>query len=125
MGDIMGEDISTGREGNFSWDDNTHYLGVSPAGGMFLWGILAEQMDAAEGLKIALQRKVAFVPGEAFHATGGRAAHALTGMPREGRGRGDKNELPGWGSSSRRAKGIPGAVFHNWGYDPQLCGRTG
>lgn len=42
-----------------------------PAGGMFLWGIMPEHMDAAEVLKVALQRKVAFVPGEAFHATGG------------------------------------------------------
>src|SRR5512136_1366130 len=42
-----------------------------PLGGMFLWGIIPEQMDAADVLKIALQRKVAFVPGAAFHATGG------------------------------------------------------
>jgi 2-aminoadipate transaminase len=42
-----------------------------PLGGMFLWGILPEHMDAADVLKVALQRKVAFVPGGAFHATGG------------------------------------------------------
>jgi 2-aminoadipate transaminase len=42
-----------------------------PQGGMFLWGILPEDMDAAEVLKIAIERKVAFVPGEAFHPTGG------------------------------------------------------
>ena len=42
-----------------------------PQGGMFLWGILPEDMDAAEVLKVALQKKVAFVPGAAFHATGG------------------------------------------------------
>jgi 2-aminoadipate transaminase len=42
-----------------------------PQGGMFLWGILPEYMDAAEVLKTAIQRKVAFVPGAAFHATGG------------------------------------------------------
>jgi 2-aminoadipate transaminase len=42
-----------------------------PQGGMFLWGILPERMDAAEVLKIAIDRKVAFVPGAAFHATGG------------------------------------------------------
>jgi 2-aminoadipate transaminase len=42
-----------------------------PEGGMFLWGIMPEHMDAAEVLKIALKRKVAFVPGGAFHATGG------------------------------------------------------
>ena len=42
-----------------------------PQGGMFLWGIMPEHMDAADVLKVALQRKVAFVPGGAFHATGG------------------------------------------------------
>src|SRR5512143_3162005 len=42
-----------------------------PQGGMFLWGIMPEHMDAAEVLKVALERKVAFVPGESFHATGG------------------------------------------------------
>jgi len=44
-----------------------------PQGGMFLWGILPEYMDAAEVLKVAIERKVAFVPGAAFHATGGGA----------------------------------------------------
>ncbi|MFH1523881.1 MAG: PLP-dependent aminotransferase family protein [Chloroflexota bacterium] len=42
-----------------------------PQGGMFLWGILPETMDAAEALKIAIERKVAFVPGEPFHPNGG------------------------------------------------------
>jgi 2-aminoadipate transaminase len=42
-----------------------------PQGGMFLWGIMPEHMDAAEVLKVALERKVAFVPGASFHATGG------------------------------------------------------
>ena len=42
-----------------------------PKGGMFLWGIMPEGMDAAEVLKRAVEKKVAFVPGEAFHATGG------------------------------------------------------
>jgi 2-aminoadipate transaminase len=42
-----------------------------PQGGMFLWGILPETMDAAEVLKIAIERKVAFVPGEPFHPNGG------------------------------------------------------
>jgi len=44
-----------------------------PQGGMFLWGILPENMDAADVLKVALQRKVAFVPGASFHARGGGA----------------------------------------------------
>jgi 2-aminoadipate transaminase len=42
-----------------------------PEGGMFLWGILPEGMDAAAVLKRAIERKVAFVPGAAFHPTGG------------------------------------------------------
>ncbi len=42
-----------------------------PQGGMFLWGIMPECMDAAEVLKTAIERRVAFVPGAAFHATGG------------------------------------------------------
>ena len=41
-----------------------------PQGGMFLWGILPEGMDSAEVLKRALMKKVAFVPGEAFHPNG-------------------------------------------------------
>src|SRR5512146_2506904 len=42
-----------------------------PMGGMFLWGVMPDNMDAAEVLKVALGRKVAFVPGASFHATGG------------------------------------------------------
>ncbi len=42
-----------------------------PLGGMFLWGILPKHLDAAEVLKIAIERKVAFVPGASFHANGG------------------------------------------------------
>ena len=42
-----------------------------PHGGMFLWGILPEGMDAAEVLKRAIEKKVAFVPGAAFHPRGG------------------------------------------------------
>jgi len=44
-----------------------------PAGGMFLWGMMPEGVDAAEVLKIAIERKVAFVPGAAFHPNGGGA----------------------------------------------------
>jgi 2-aminoadipate transaminase len=42
-----------------------------PHGGMFLWGILPEGMDSTEVLKLALEKKVAFVPGTAFHPNGG------------------------------------------------------
>jgi 2-aminoadipate transaminase len=38
-----------------------------------LWGILPEGMDAAQVLKRALEKKVAFVPGAAFHPRGGGA----------------------------------------------------
>lgn len=44
---------------------------IQPEGGMFLWGILPQGMDAAEVLKIAIQKKVAFVPGGSFHPNGG------------------------------------------------------
>ena len=44
-----------------------------PKGGMFLWGILPEGMDATELLQRAVERKVAFVPGQAFHPRGGGA----------------------------------------------------
>jgi 2-aminoadipate transaminase len=43
---------------------------AKPLGGMFLWGILPEGVDAAEVLKTAVERKVAFVPGVAFHSNG-------------------------------------------------------
>lgn len=42
-----------------------------PLGGMFLWGVLPEDMDAADVLKRAIEKKVAFVPGQAFHPNGG------------------------------------------------------
>lgn len=42
-----------------------------PLGGMFLWGVLPEHIDAAEVLKVAVERKVAFVPGASFHPNGG------------------------------------------------------
>jgi 2-aminoadipate transaminase len=46
---------------------------TKPQGGMFLWGMMPEGADAAEVLKIAIERKVAFVPGAAFHPNGGGA----------------------------------------------------
>lgn len=42
-----------------------------PEGGLFLWGILPENLSAAEVLKVALEQKVAFVPGAPFFPTGG------------------------------------------------------
>jgi len=42
-----------------------------PEGGLFLWGILPENLSAAEVLKSAVEQKVAFVPGTPFYPTGG------------------------------------------------------
>lgn len=42
-----------------------------PQGGLFIWGTLPTYMDAKDLLKTCLERKVAFVPGEPFHPTGG------------------------------------------------------
>jgi len=42
-----------------------------PNGGLFLWLTLPEQIDADALLERSLEQKVAFVPGESFHANGG------------------------------------------------------
>jgi 2-aminoadipate transaminase len=42
-----------------------------PAGGLFLWLTFPEWLDAGEFLLQAVEEKVAFVPGVAFHADGG------------------------------------------------------
>jgi 2-aminoadipate transaminase len=41
-----------------------------PKGGLFLWVVLPEALDAAVVLKKAVESKVAFVPGVAFHPDG-------------------------------------------------------
>lgn len=41
-----------------------------PQGGLFLWVILPEHLDAADVLKEAIKEKVAFVPGGPFHPDG-------------------------------------------------------
>lgn len=38
-----------------------------PDGGLFLWVTLPEYLDAADTLKEAIEQKVAYVPGSAFH----------------------------------------------------------
>lgn len=40
---------------------------VIPTGGMFVWCTLPEQCDADEILELALEKKVGYVPGRAFH----------------------------------------------------------
>jgi 2-aminoadipate transaminase len=50
-----------------------------PQGGLFLWVQLPEHVDATELLNIALQEKVAFVPGRVFYPNeGGKNAMRLT-----------------------------------------------
>lgn len=41
-----------------------------PQGGLFLWVRMSEDVDAEDVLKIALEEKVAFVPGRAFYPGG-------------------------------------------------------
>jgi 2-aminoadipate transaminase len=42
-----------------------------PEGGLFLWGTLPEGLRSDEVLKVAVEEKVAFVPGSPFYALGG------------------------------------------------------
>ncbi|MCL4561350.1 MAG: PLP-dependent aminotransferase family protein [Chloroflexi bacterium] len=42
-----------------------------PQGGLFLWATLPEDLDTADILKLAIEKKVAFVPGTSFHPNGG------------------------------------------------------
>jgi 2-aminoadipate transaminase len=42
-----------------------------PEGGLFLWAVLPEHISAAAVLEKAVENKVAFVPGAAFHPDGG------------------------------------------------------
>lgn len=46
-----------------------------PNGGLFAWVEFPEEIDAADILKLALEQKVAFVPGESFYPNGGNANH--------------------------------------------------
>lgn len=54
--------------------DENFPAGVSwtrPQGGLFLWGTLPEGMQSAKVLKVAVEQKVAFVPGAPFYPLGG------------------------------------------------------
>jgi 2-aminoadipate transaminase len=42
-----------------------------PEGGLFLWVTLPHGMDSAKLLRVAIEQRVAFVPGEPFHPCGG------------------------------------------------------
>lgn len=59
MLDVMEEVMPAG----VSW---TH-----PMGGLFLWATIPENLDSAEVLKRAVEKKVAFVPGGSFFPRGG------------------------------------------------------
>lgn len=60
--DAMLAALSRHMPGNVHWD--------VPQGGMFLWLRLPDGADATALLPLALARKVAYVPGTAFYATG-------------------------------------------------------
>ena len=49
--------------------DGCHW--TRPKGGLFLWGILPENMQTRKVLEKAIEKKVAFVPGDCFYARGG------------------------------------------------------
>lgn len=48
--------------------DTVHW--IKPDGGLFLWVILPEHVDASKILPRAIEEKVAFVPGQPFHPDG-------------------------------------------------------
>jgi 2-aminoadipate transaminase len=60
--DIMLEELQNNMPDGVKW---TH-----PQGGLFLWATLPEKIDTSQLLKIAVGKKVAFVPGVAFHPDG-------------------------------------------------------
>ncbi len=51
--------------------DTVHW--THPEGGLFLWVTVPEGIDTAQLLSDALEYRIAFVPGAAFHANGGGA----------------------------------------------------
>ena len=60
--DVMLETMKKTFPANVHW---TH-----PQGGLFLWVTLPEGVNAEEILKLAVEQKVAFVPGSSFHPDG-------------------------------------------------------
>ena len=59
----MQEALSQTMNGKARWN--------TPQGGMFFWLTLPAHLDASRLLEHAVRHKVAFVPGEPFHAGGG------------------------------------------------------
>ncbi len=60
--DIMLESFDEYMPAGVSW--------TKPSGGLFLWVTLPEQMDSVKIFEDAVKEKVAFVPGQSFHADG-------------------------------------------------------
>lgn len=65
-----------GERRNLMLDAMEEYFPTSvswtrPQGGLFLWGTLPEGLNSSEVLKVAVEQKVAFVPGEPFYPLGG------------------------------------------------------
>lgn len=61
--DVMLEELEKNMPEGIRW--------TKPQGGLFLWVTLPEEVDSAEVFKLAVEKKVAFVPGHAFHPNGG------------------------------------------------------
>lgn len=61
--DLMHEALSANMPREIEWN--------RPEGGMFLWLRLPEGMIATELFKRSIEQRVAFVPGDPFHANGG------------------------------------------------------
>lgn len=61
--DVMQEALNQTMKGKARWN--------TPQGGMFFWLTLPAHLDASRLLEHAVRHKVAFVPGEPFHAGGG------------------------------------------------------
>lgn len=61
--DIMLEELEINMPDGVTW--------TKPSGGLFLWVLLPESCNSTELLKIAVEQKVAFVPGSAFFPNGG------------------------------------------------------
>jgi len=59
----MLESLETYAPPGVSW---TH-----PQGGLFLWVTIPPQVDTQDVFKLAVERKVAIVPGQSFHPCGG------------------------------------------------------
>ena len=61
--DAMLESLETYAPPGVSW--------TRPQGGLFLWATLPPQINTQDVFQLAVERKVAFVPGQAFHPCGG------------------------------------------------------